>query len=367
MINDIPRRSKTLLLQSAVILPLIASGVAHAAPEIATVDGTLAAGSTLTIEGTGFGSKSRPQPALWDTTDNQADVYSSVSNGAPIPTGQNYPFTSTNQDVYLERGTNDRSRYDGDSMRYVTRGNGALSNPTALGGNSPPTDIREIYVRYWSRFERTPLDSGSNASHKFMRVWTGSGDDLRISWTQKQLTVNNRNAGGTSAKTVWEDWTGDPNAWNLHEFWINADRGLIVASVNGDEYIRFQDSDSRYLARNHPTGLRIAQIGWNPSHGTSSIANQTQWISDIYIDTTPARVLISDQPRWSSVTHSEILIPSSWSDSEISVDFEPKSLSETPNEDLYLYVVNPDGVANSRGYALSCPSCPSAPGSLQAN
>ncbi|MEX0870747.1 MAG: hypothetical protein WED00_11470 [Aquisalimonadaceae bacterium] len=319
----------------------------------------------VTISGSGFGNKPSAAPALWDTVDNHADLYSGTSNGGVIPTGSSYPFSNTFHNVYLDRSSSPRGQYSGDDMRYMTSGNGSLSNPSALGGGNPPKSLREIYVRYRSKFEVGPVENVNNSAHKFMRIWAGGANDLRITWNIHGLHIGNYNAGATSAYTDWDTWNGEQTGWNIHEIWINLDKNFIHTYVNGKILSSITGAPSNYLTGTHPSGLRVAQLGWDPAHGSTAVHNQKQWLNDIYIDSSPARVILSDAARWRDVRKSEIQIPKTWGTTSISINLERRIFESIPYDDLYLYVVAPDGSVNGDGFPIRCSVCPSPPTAIE--
>jgi len=75
------------------------------------------------------------------------------------------------------------------------------------------------------------------------------------------------------------------------------------------------------------------------------------WQDDIYVDNTRARVEIGDASNWSDCIHRDIQIPTSWSDDSIAIDVNQGSFAV--GEDVYLYVVDSDGVVNEEGYPVT--------------
>ena len=74
---------------------------------------------------------------------------------------------------------------------------------------------------------------------------------------------------------------------------------------------------------------------------------------DFYLDFTLARVEVSDSPVWdeAKATHKEIQVPTAWADNSITVKVNRGSWGNDQN--LYLYVINSDGVpVNTVGYML---------------
>ena len=59
-----------------VFLPELVWG----APVIESISGTLGNGQSITVYGSGFGSKDQARPQLWDTVDNQV-TYQALTDG----------------------------------------------------------------------------------------------------------------------------------------------------------------------------------------------------------------------------------------------------------------------------------------------
>lgn len=231
---------------------------------------------------------------------------------------------------------------------------------------------RELYVSWWMRFDETPFEMVNNASHKFIRLRAGGESDLRVSWTQKHLTVSNGNAGGESALVRWinrDVWSGAPSAWYRHELWISASEGLVQTWVNGVLLAELRSDDPRYLRRDHPEGIEVALIGWNPSGGTKTMLAYE--MDDIVIDDTRAKVMLSDSPAWSRAGVVEYQPAFHWSDTEIRVKVNRGELYPPADRQLYLYVMDRDGRVNEAGFPLceliQCGPRPRPPGAVKAD
>ena len=74
----------------------------------------------------------------------------------------------------------------------------------------------------------------------------------------------------------------------------------------------------------------------------------TYW-DDVYVDNSWARVEVGDSSTYANCTHREMQIPSSWSNSSVTVTVNQGSLSSLSGK--YLFVVDENGDVSS-GYAL---------------
>lgn len=73
------------------------------------------------------------------------------------------------------------------------------------------------------------------------------------------------------------------------------------------------------------------------------------WIDDAYLNDSWARVEIGDQASYAACTHTEIQIPTGWSNTDISLPFHPGSFA--PGSKVYLFVIDANGDP-SPGYLL---------------
>jgi len=73
-------------------------------------------------------------------------------------------------------------------------------------------------------------------------------------------------------------------------------------------------------------------------------------MSDIAVQTSQARVLISDENKFSESENHEYQPILDWSNSEVSINVNYGALSK--EDDLYLYLVDSEGVVNDNGYLL---------------
>jgi hypothetical protein len=90
------------------------------------------------------------------------------------------------------------------------------------------------------------------------------------------------------------------------------------------------------------------------------------YYDEVYADSTLSRVMIADSPSWSSVSDINMQIPSSWSDTSITVEFNGGAYSDGVT--AYLYVADSEGNVNATGYPVTIAATsgnPSAPGRPQ--
>lgn len=93
---------------------------------------------------------------------------------------------------------------------------------------------------------------------------------------------------------------------------------------------------------------------WGPitAAGETSRGPNHYYMDDVYAAPKLARVELGNAVTYDACTRREIQIPSAWSDTSITTKLNRGSFSES--EDLYLFVVNDDGVV-SEGHPVTMP------------
>ena len=146
--------------------------------------------------------------------------------------------------------------------------------------------------------------TATTESNKFLRIWDNDdGSNLRVSWTQTLLDSVNDTAG--------TDNTDFPmprtlNTWVLLETFVdfsNGGNGGIIRTYANNELVNditdIDTTSSHLDLNNSPT---FAQIGYD-----SSIDRLNQIdISEIYFDSTPQRVVITDHEDYQMSSHIEV-------------------------------------------------------------
>lgn len=334
---------------------------AQTAPVVSDLqfDGQFVQGSPVTITGAGFGTVPLSDFMKWDTVENQAQ-YERLASGEPVPVGPGLPWGSG--DLSFDTSIDQRHAYSG-AQYSSPGGNHFVGNPQRDDGGSFDYSGRQnLFISWWIKFDRNPFEVNNSAAHKLIRVWGGDSDDLRISWNSRNMVgVSNRNAGGGSSinayslvpgETLWPE-----NQWHLMEMWVSAEKGLIRCYVNGTLALEWENDSSEYLKTQHPSGPRVALVGFNPSHGEGFVGNAQYKMDDIAVASTQARVLLSHASSFSNSKYHEYQPIQSWEDGRI--EFRTNLGALDQNADLFLYIITQDGVVNEQGYPVApCPACP---------
>ncbi len=142
-----------------------------------------------------------------------------------------------------------------------------------------------------------------------------------------------------SESAHWASWTsqGTVGEWNHHEILVDSDTKEITVWLNAAVLHYITDFAKDPVFDN--LGLNIALIGFD--HGLSDYKTQHTELSEIYVDTTRAKVLVGDKSTWQECTLREVQIPTSWSDDAITITANQGAFSSLSGK--YLFVMNEDG------------------------
>ena len=341
------------ILVYVIALLLIQVYSAGAAPGVSTISGAFFEGSSVSIAGSNFGTKSVAAPVKWDNFNDGTNANRLNTSKWPIQTTQGGSTYPTYSNSVLRTG---------DVMSVKTVMGGSQYN-CSFGYNG--TGNRYWYISYW-RYDI----AGAAVNFKHFRIYGNSGELPQASYTELSSEA--------SLYGIWDEPSADEqccewggvgirNAWTREEFYLDA--GTRGNSDGSAKYWRnaslLKSFSFNYPALNSGYSGELAnpRIGhfWNTDAG-----NITSYFSEVYIDNTQARVEIGNNSTWASCTHREIQISTAWSDSSISISVNKGSFVE--GDTVYLFVVDANGNANSQGYPVTIQKAvapPSAPKGLR--
>lgn len=328
---------RTSLLLAAGLLFSMAS---NSTPQVSEIQGEIKPGSTLVIQGSGFGELETDHRSLWDTVENQS-VFANLPTGSVIPE-DNGPWARNgspwSNPVTIGRETG--TRHNGSTSHYVGKEKAFLGVPRAFDNNTN----RNIYVSWWF-YASYDIDR-YGGHNKLIRVWDDlDGTKTRISWTQVLL--------GAYGDTNYGGWGGNAGTWNRLELFASADQGTIDVWTNG----KLVHEVTNYRKEDSSDGMTIWLIGFDPNY--DDYTGLEIRMDDIFVSSSPARVELSTSPTWSGAgSKKEIQPVTSWSPEKVEVQI---NLGQFNSEDnLYVYIIDTEGRVNPEGYSI-CPLCPRSP------
>jgi hypothetical protein len=324
-------------------------------PSISGVsDSTPSHGQSVTISGSGFGSQGG-SVLVWD--DFEAQTLDQTVNGCS-------PIIGSDWGIFHGGTSNLGVRWDDE---HVHAGSVACHVDWGYDGGNTQRGIvsnfgnqSQLYVSYWRYMEGDYTTSNPTCNHKQFYIFG---------------TVNNMPQGmplmpaGTSSwgfyinvSEMQPDWNGTNNINNQGWTWSNTEdtyqRWEFWCKLN-DPYTAYNGVLTYWkdgVVGCHREDYRHRVV--DGVYHQIMIGNMAQeftdtakaWFDDICLASTQARVELGNNSNWNNCTHREIQIPSSWSSSSITVDFNQGSFPGSTQ--VYLFVVDADGNASS-GYAVT--------------
>jgi len=366
MRNNLAWRSQgsTCLTLSFVISIglLVAIRPALGAPVVQQVSGTLDHRGTITISGTGFGSKPTAAPLVWDdaTGNNIRDKW----DGA-------WPYLLPGHNTgYYDpiHGVNPPHSHGSRYIAGAHAGNsGAYSGYDVVFFKNVPLQAFPFYI-YASWYQRADKDwvFGRDNNYKTFAYsvccspyelpndwFTAYGPPRPASitdgaqWTigDNGKSLQNPDANGHNA---WWGSGVNPMAgqWAKEEIAVkvtNQTDGYVKVWENGRQVLNYTGSTDKY-----PGDQRTIGIG---GYARNQYAQNWRYFADAYLDTTLSRVVLANKPELARATITENQIPSVWSDSSITATVNLGRFAQ--GETAYLFVVDSSGTASAAGLAVT--------------
>lgn len=356
------------------LFPLLAINPANigAFPVITGVSGTFTNKSPVVITGAGFSQKQNAGPLI-----SSYDNVTAANNWSSGTLGGGWTFSGAGGLVNTgpQRCPWQQSSY---TIRYNT--NSGLASIRHLEN----TPHRYNYISMWMYrdYSNWNLAVSSGSNNKFMRLYfssdnsgptlfsavypdnNGVEDAVHLSaetinspgWSIAYSACNANEYSTTTADMVttnssclsqlatWEHWEWylvmpSTDIGNDGSMTFLKD-GMTLGSAAGVGMLRSGDNND---ARSYLLGMLS---------GGRTVSGY-DYIDQVYIDNTPAHVSISSSPGilWPDVSaedHSEIQVPSAWSDGSITFTLNQGSFSN--GETAFLYVVDTTGNSNPIGF-----------------
>ena len=418
-------------LWAIAALLLMASG-AVGQPVVSGVSGEIVRNGSITISGEGFGIKGVPAPVAYEDFQSFYAMVDSAGEDDWV-TIMDVPFGSSGID-YVEDGYADGhsfekylrnsgmkgaasivggsadpppSRYDGDTAMLSPYGWGAYDSVEYTGdrpirGSNKGMGIyrdlfsKRWYVSWWGyRHAAVGTDHVVAGNSKLFANITGPqvngypGIRHDIAELHNSESPGGRNlydceghAWGTDFR---ESFIGPSLRWNEHarfdcyiefenpgKYWANYGGEVLADSVYGGRSYEYDDEGCPGLAADQ---VWIGNFfSTNGAVGASTDGYLDIYHSEVYIDTTQARVEIGDAEIWNDCVHREILLPTGWSATSITATLNDGLNGETTagrqfvaGELAYIYVIHRNGDVNAEGYPVTIGGtvAPGAPGQPQ--
>ena len=365
-----PSTSGRLAFACAVILW---STAVAAQPSILSNSGQWSHKATVTISGTGFGTKSTAAPSVWD--DASGFDVSAKWDGA-------WPNCAANDAYNLayrtpsEVGRNIALPHD-HITRYIAGAHDGPAPGPQCSYNVIMWKVRTItsfqaysYVSWYQRSD-DGWHFGDSDNYKTFAYSEGVGPySLPNNWymeynprptsrTSGATWHLNDDAFGTAAQSLQSP---DQNGHNL--YWDNAVNPMAGQWSKIEMELKYTNQNDGYIKlwengvlRADYRGRTDGLAGSTRTEGIGGYAvnypyaSNWRYFADVYLDSSRARVILGDAPTLDASTIREVQIPTQWSDSSIDVTVNLGRFGD--RQTAYLYVVTQDGAVNAAGVPIA--------------
>jgi hypothetical protein len=363
------------------VLLMSATGV-QGQPLVASTSGTWSHKGTVTIAGSGFGSKPAAAPILWDDASG-LDVSTKWDGAWPDcagNSGYNVAYRTPAQvgrNVLLPHGH---------ITKYIS---GAHYGPAPAADCSYNVILFKTRTvtsfpaySYWSWYQRVDdrWRFGGDDNFKTFAYSEGSGPyNLPNNWyveynarpTSRSSSAAyhlNDDATGSRAQSLqtpdqnghswW--WAGAVNpmagAWTKVEMelkYTNRADGYIQLWENGVLKVDYRGPTDRLAGSTRTEG--IGGYARNYPHTAN-----WRYFADVYLDYSRARVMLGDAPTLEASTVREVQVPTNWSNTSITISANLGKFAS--GNTAYLYVINANGQPSpGRAVIIGAGSAPHGP------
>lgn len=328
-----------LLIISAALTP----STLFAAPAITTPPAAVQHSSSITIGGTGFGVKSPAAPWLYDSFENET-VGDGMDGKSPQIGTATYTRYATDgvEGVYA----NDRAYSGSQAAKTLNTSSGSTTRDHfAFRGQA----AQKRFISY--RVYGTPFDGVSKGDRQTANLDNGNAYDLydsppNFGYAGYMFTNN----GAEFVNHGWFDAI-TPNRWQRNDQWIV----ISTPNVANGQYDYYVDGVLAESTGPYATCSSAATNGcqidsWiSPNFINKITTTPTFWIDDLYVDNTQARVELCSGSSWANRGNCNLQIPTAWSTTSVTATANTAGFTDA--QEVFLYVVDADGLVNSLGVA----------------
>lgn len=362
-----------------LIIGFIPVEIAFSAPSISTVSGAVIHGNSITISGTGFGTKIPARPYAYanfdDISSNPISSLSQVSSFTIVEALQ--PLAGVGV-----RGTGALQSYFSDCQSngcgagctyYCDTGGESQNFNTLIGFYGLPVNT---YGQKWYLFRkgRRNFQVTDSFNWKVLRFWyssaslywqTGNGNlaeealpnaGYGCAWQSPLSSVCT-----DSITTAQTRGFGDGVTWNTEQFigtpgTSSGVGGFFHAIMNGRTSIRvpYFDYANKIFNMAQGTSRESYIIHDESANEPDPPSGSLTWWDDLYFDMAWSRVMLSNRSTWGTSSSGplyEIQIPTAWSNTSITAQVNIGELQI--GSTAYLYIVDSNGDANQIGYPVT--------------
>jgi hypothetical protein len=345
----------------------LAMGVCDAAPAVSGVQGSFSHKSTITLSGTGFGTKATPSPIVWDTCE-QAGLSSQWSGGWPNRS------SDTNFNLKCRPPIRGIALPHNNVSMYMAGGHGEGGGADA-GYNVMAYKARQIssypaytYASWYQRSDNAWQFCGDNNYKVFDYSRGTSPYDLPNNW---YLEYNARPTSTTSAADwhILDDALGQsaqslqsPDANGRSWWWNSAVNPMAGSWTKIELAVKYSPQSDGFIRLWENGVLKINYSGSTDKYSGTSRAeaiggyarcysnpNNWRYFADMYLDYTLSRVVFANNADLAKATIIETQVPTSWSDRSISV---AANVGRLAGSNVFAFVFDASGQRNATGVQI---------------
>lgn len=327
---------------------------------ISAVSGTLTQGSSVTITGTSFGTKSTAAPLKYED-------FQSITVGSQIPTStapgpawhngvDNIGVLPVVATTLLRSGTPYTRNMQCAWTSALVDANRGSSN-VFLDGLS----LTKFVLDCWFYADTSGTAGGRPGNSKPFRFHNTNAGNPNL-----YIGTTDPTASNTNSWAVARDGTTDggvptfmsSGGGPLHDVWVHFQFIVDLGSGNGalDSTAIARINDVAYFSHIGDLGLTATGFYAFPEFWLGNYLNNNtpgggwsgtwyQYWESVYLDSTWARVEIGNNVTYASCTHREVWIPSAWSATSVTATLNRGSFGAT--DSVWLFVVDSANVASA--------------------
>jgi len=342
------RRIRFVAVSSAILCALgMGSRVsAQTLPVITGVSGTAQQGATLTISGSGFGTKGVAAPMRWDN-------FESGTPGA-LYTG---PYFRDDNEVTFSNTVLRTNSTRSVQCAFV---NGDYATNFGIVGVN---NLNHLYIDAWYYYRAA---SPPSRNHKLFRIHANTyTPNLYFNVYCDNATHMDQDGSGSGKTDTWpamggtgylrDKWTHLQGYFEMSS--ANTNDGTALLWVDNVLWVNFPHAwNTTPNSTSYWSDFYFGNYLGHDASGTCGPSGDayTFW-DNCYVDTTQAHVEIGNMATYAACTLREIQVPTRWTPTSIDVTVNQGALANLSNG--YLYVFNRNGLVNAVGIP-PCTSCP---------
>ena len=320
------------------------------APEITGVSGTVSHGNSITISGSGFGTRAD----YGGTTDFLCAGFSDLNAVGLSGETTNIEWNISAQAEYANQWTAQSTSPRVTGKNFIRRVNSDQNNYEGGGdiGIDPQTGST-WFISWWMRL----ATAADQQSGKFFRIY-GSATNIYLSAGGENMYL--RGYAEYTDPGVYPVYTSPDvfgnETWQRVDIAMSQDPDWFKVYIDGA--LQWQKSSTLPPSGDHqedqwvenPFGQGSVGIGGYLDAGFRGYGVDGKYdFDDLFIDYTWARIELGNASTWAGSTHREVQLPTAWADGSITAQVNTGSFSSGT---AYLYVVNSSGLV-SPGYSVT--------------